>query len=80
LELIKQPAPTANERIAYGKDPLQFGEMRVPVGTGPFPVAILVHGGCWSTKGRKTARAGHVFRIAAPHRRGAGEGRGRLLV
>ncbi len=50
LELIKQETPPANERIVYGKDPLQFGELRLPTGAGPFPVAILVHGGCWSAK------------------------------
>jgi acetyl esterase/lipase len=48
LELIKQPTPPPSERITYGKNPLQFGELRVPAGAGPFPVAILVHGGCWS--------------------------------
>ncbi len=34
-------------RIAYGRDSLQFGELRLPPGTGPFPVAVVVHGGCW---------------------------------
>ena len=50
LELIKQPVPAANERITYGSDPLQFAELRLPPGksAGPFPVAVLVHGGCWS--------------------------------
>ena len=50
LELIKQATPPANERIAYDKEPLQFGELRLPDGAGPFPIAILVHGGCWSAK------------------------------
>ena len=50
LELLKQPVPPANDRIEYGADPLQFGELRLPAGRGPFPVAILVHGGCWSIK------------------------------
>jgi len=50
LELIKQPTPPATDQITYGKDPLQFGELRVPPRSGPFPVAILVHGGCWSAK------------------------------
>jgi acetyl esterase/lipase len=50
LELIKQPTPPANERIAYDKEPLQFGELRLPDGAGPFPIAILIHGGCWSAK------------------------------
>ncbi len=50
LELIKQPTPPANERILYGSDPLQFAALRLPPGpgAGPFPVAVLVHGGCWS--------------------------------
>lgn len=34
-------------RIPYGPDSLQFGELRLPVGPGPFPVAVVVHGGCW---------------------------------
>jgi acetyl esterase/lipase len=34
-------------RLPYGPDPLQFGELRVPRGEGPHPVAIVVHGGCW---------------------------------
>jgi acetyl esterase/lipase len=49
VELVKVASPSA-QRIAYGKDSLQFGELRVPEGAGPFPVAILVHGGCWSVK------------------------------
>jgi acetyl esterase/lipase len=35
------------ERVAYGSDPLQFGELRLPRGRGPFPVAVVIHGGCW---------------------------------
>lgn len=34
--------------IAYGDDPLQVGELRLPAGEGPFPVAIVIHGGCWT--------------------------------
>jgi acetyl esterase/lipase len=32
----------------YGRDPLEVGELRLPRGKGPFPVAIVIHGGCWS--------------------------------
>lgn len=33
---------------SYGAAPLQFGHLRLPSGAGPHPVAVLVHGGCWS--------------------------------
>jgi acetyl esterase/lipase len=42
------PAPTA--KIAYGSAPSQFAELFRPAGNGPFPVAVLVHGGCWTIK------------------------------
>jgi acetyl esterase/lipase len=47
LELATADVPPGAVRISYGKDPLQFGELRVPAGKGPHPVAIVVHGGCW---------------------------------
>ena len=34
-------------KIAYGEDSLQFGELQVPDGEGPFPVVVFIHGGCW---------------------------------
>jgi len=39
--------PEAEHRLSYGKDPLQFGELRLPDGDGPHPVVIVIHGGCW---------------------------------
>jgi acetyl esterase/lipase len=39
-------APALVER--YGPDDLRRGELRLPRGAGPFPVAVLIHGGCWS--------------------------------
>lgn len=41
------PAPPAGQRIEYGDDSLAFGELRLPEGSGPFPVAVVIHGGCW---------------------------------
>ena len=41
------PAQPADDRVAYGKEIDQFGELRVPSGRGPHPVVILIHGGCW---------------------------------
>ncbi|MEP7344282.1 MAG: alpha/beta hydrolase, partial [Gemmatimonadaceae bacterium] len=46
-DVDKLPSRAADERAAYGPDSLQFGELRLPVGAGPFPVAIVIHGGCW---------------------------------
>jgi acetyl esterase/lipase len=46
VALAGTPVPPGH-RIGYGSDPLQFGELRLPVGRGPHPVAVVVHGGCW---------------------------------
>ncbi len=45
--LTDQPPPAADARIAYGPEPLQFGDLRVPPGEGPFPLALVLHGGNW---------------------------------
>lgn len=42
-----QQAELPTTRISYGDEATSFGELRVPDGGGPFPVAVLVHGGCW---------------------------------
>lgn len=41
------PSKPADTKIPYGSDPLQFGELRLPKGKGPFPLAVVIHGGCW---------------------------------
>lgn len=46
-DVDRLPAKPATARIAYGTEPEQFGDLRVPDGPGPFPVAVVVHGGCW---------------------------------
>jgi acetyl esterase/lipase len=43
---LNGPAPT--EHVAYGPAPSQYAELFLPPGAGPFPVAVLVHGGCWT--------------------------------
>jgi acetyl esterase/lipase len=44
------PSQPADQRIAYGEDPEHFGDLRVPAGDGPHPLAILVHGGCFTAR------------------------------
>ena len=43
---LSGPKPTAT--IAYGSAPSQFAELFRPAGPGPFPVVVLIHGGCWT--------------------------------
>jgi acetyl esterase/lipase len=38
------------DRIPYGADPQQFGELRRPAGTAPCPVVVAVHGGFWQSQ------------------------------
>src|SRR5688572_17879278 len=40
------PSRAPNLVAPYGTDSLQFGELRLPTGAGPFPVAVVIHGGC----------------------------------
>ena len=46
-DVLEFPVPPADRRIPYGPSPLQFGDLRIPEGQGPFPVVVVVHGGCW---------------------------------
>lgn len=43
---LQGPAPTT--QIAYGAAPSQYAQLFRPPGAGPFPVVVLVHGGCWT--------------------------------
>jgi acetyl esterase/lipase len=46
-DLMSKPAPPADHVIAYGEEPLNYGELRLPVGREDAPVVVLIHGGCW---------------------------------
>jgi len=49
-DILSLASPPADERVPYGPDAQQFGELRVPPGSGPHPVAIVIHGGYWRAR------------------------------
>ncbi|MFE1599878.1 alpha/beta hydrolase family protein [Methylobacterium sp. ID0610] len=52
------PRPEPTVQVAYGEAPAQQVDVFLPAGPGPYPVAVLIHGGCWSavTAGREQMR------------------------
>lgn len=56
--LTKSPAK-ADVRLSYGSDPNQFGDLRVPKGSGTFPVVMNIHGGYWRAR-YGLEHAGHL--------------------
>lgn len=58
-------APPADARITYGAAPTQFVDVRIPVGRGPFPVVMLIHGGCWRAQYDLTHVAGAAESLRA---------------
>lgn len=46
-DLAKLASNPPDERVVYGPDSNQYGELRLPAGAGPHPVAVLIHGGCF---------------------------------
>lgn len=47
MDLVALPSQPPDRRVAYGPDSSEYGELRVPAGGGPHPVAVLIHGGCF---------------------------------
>ena len=55
---VAQPKPTPDATISYGPMPVQGIDIYLPKTKGPYPVVILIHGGCWmkSTAARDQLR------------------------
>jgi len=49
-DLLGRPMPSPTKEIAYGALPDQVGDLWLPPGKGPFPVVLMVHGGCWRSR------------------------------
>jgi len=67
-DLLGRPLPSPNARIPYGPLPDQFGELWLPAGKGPFPVVVMVHGGCWRSSVAKLS----IMNYAAENLRARG--------
>ncbi len=59
--ILDLPPPAAGARIPYGSAPQQFGDLHMPKGHGPFPVAIVIHGGFW----RAAYNLDHIRHLSA---------------
>ncbi len=46
-DVDKLPSSKPALTEAYGKEPTQVSDLRLPAGPGPHPVVIVIHGGCW---------------------------------
>jgi acetyl esterase/lipase len=57
--ILELSPPPADERVAYGKSPSQFGDLRLPRTKGPHPTVFYFHGGYWRVAYDLT-HAGHI--------------------
>ena len=48
-DLLDRPMPKATKRIAFGAEAHQYADLWLPSGKGPFPVVLMIHGGCWQS-------------------------------
>ena len=46
-DLTTRELPQPQSTHAYGDDAAQVADLWLPEGTGPFPVVLMIHGGCW---------------------------------
>jgi len=58
-DILSQPQPPPDTRVAYGTDSNQFLDVRLPPTGGPHSVVLNIHGGYWRAK-NDLAHAGHL--------------------
>jgi poly(3-hydroxybutyrate) depolymerase len=49
-DLLQLEILPADYRLFYGTESSQFGDLYLPPASGPYPVVILIHGGCWQAQ------------------------------
>ena len=49
-DLTARPRPSPDRTFSYGSDSMQKVDVWLPRGARPYPVVLLVHGGCWQTE------------------------------
>lgn len=47
-DLLERPRPKPDAVLSYAPGPSHTVDLWRPVGAGPFAVAVLIHGGCWT--------------------------------
>jgi acetyl esterase/lipase len=47
FDLLDRPRPAPTQTIQFGPRPMDTADLWLPDGTGPFPLVIMIHGGCW---------------------------------
>jgi acetyl esterase/lipase len=65
-DILDRPQPPPDDRAAYGVDPNQFLDVRIPHAEEPHAVLLNIHGGYWRAK-YDLAHAGQLceaFRVA----------------
>ena len=62
-DINKLPSRPPDYKIAYGNAPQQYGQLRLPKGRGPFPVVVVIHGGCWGDFADSNYMANHATRL-----------------
>ena len=49
-DLLSRSKPAPDMTVRYGADALQVVDVWKPVGAGPHPAVVMIHGGCWETE------------------------------
>lgn len=60
-DILSVEPPKPDFVLTYGPAPEQIGHLRLPGGPGPFPVLVVIHGGCWLS----FADLNYIGRLAA---------------